>query len=368
MDMEPLVEAMEHKHEIAESVIALEGAARFTVAVRAGDPGWEAPRQDALVRLAEVRRLLEHDMGWVEQELGRAVGEGLEPATSSAQHLFEAGGKRIRPLAVLLGAACFGEIGQAARELAVVAELVHLATLLHDDVVDDGDERRGIVTARRVWGNAVSVLAGDLLLTHALGRTTAVAPHPILVDLVRTLRLLVDGEVVQLRGRTKLEANEALYFRIVEHKTGALFGWAMRAGAATANAPSASVDALSAFGEHVGVAFQLVDDVLDYVGDPETTGKALLVDLHEGKLTLPLLRALARGAADAGDVEGCRRGDRAAATRLANAVRASGACDDVRALARERTKAGLAALERVPVSYARSLLAEIARSLTERAA
>src|SRR5580704_2817017 len=118
-------------------------------------------------RLADVHAALAEEMTWVDAELAQATREGVSPATESASHLLSAGGKRVRPLTVLLGAACFGEIPRAARELAVVAELVHLATLLHDDVIDDGQERRGLATSRRLWGNAVSVLAGDLLLTHA---------------------------------------------------------------------------------------------------------------------------------------------------------------------------------------------------------
>src|SRR5258706_15776049 len=190
----------------------------------------ERAGERAVRRLADAHALFGTDMKWVEAELRRATSDGLAPATQSAQHLLQAGGKRVRPLAVLLSASCFGEAPAEARDLAVVAELVHLATLLHDDVVDDGQERRGQTTSRRVWGNAVSVLAGDLLLTHALERTAAAAPT-LLGDLVTTLRRLVDGEVIQLRGRTRIDPSEATYFRIIDDKTASLFAWATRAGA-----------------------------------------------------------------------------------------------------------------------------------------
>src|SRR3982074_2417539 len=121
-------------------------------------------------RIAQVHALLSDDMAAVESELASIARTGPSPATDSATHLLEAGGKRVRPLTVLLSAACFGPVPPAARDLAVVAELIHLATLLHDDVIDDGQERRGRAAPRKVWGNAVSVLAGDLLLTHALER------------------------------------------------------------------------------------------------------------------------------------------------------------------------------------------------------
>jgi octaprenyl-diphosphate synthase len=322
----------------------------------------------AAERIAQVHAVLGDDMAVVDRELARATREGLSPATESATHLLEAGGKRVRPLTVLLSAACFGAVPAAARELAVVAELVHLATLLHDDVIDDGQERRGTPTSRRIWGNAVSVLAGDLLLTHALERTAAVAPGEVLAGLFATLRRLVDGEVVQLRGRTRLDSREEVYFRIVRDKTASLFAWAARAGGLAAGAPAGAVAALGEFGERVGLAFQLVDDVLDYHGDPRATGKALLGDLVEGKLTLPLIRTIAASPAVAGDVEAVRAGDAAAALRVADAVRASGACDGVRALAREETGRALAVIGAVPPSSARDLLSSIATELAARAA
>jgi octaprenyl-diphosphate synthase len=322
----------------------------------------------AAERMAQVHALLGEDMAVVDRELARMTREGVSPATDSATHLLEAGGKRVRPLTVLLAAACFGPVPAAGRDLAVVAELVHLATLLHDDVVDDGQERRGLPTPRRIWGNAVSVLAGDLLLTHALERTAAAAPPAVLSDLFATLRRLVDGEVVQLRGRTRLELREDIYFRIVHDKTASLFAWAARAGAAVAGAPADAVMALGEFGARVGVAFQLVDDVLDYDGDPRATGKALLGDLVEGKLTLPLLRTLAAAPALANEIDAVRAGDRDAAVRVAEAVRVSGTCAGVRALALDETRRALAALESIPAGVPRELLASIAGELASRAA
>jgi len=331
-------------------------------------------------RIADVASLFAEDMKYVELELSRSARVGVAPAIDAGVHLLEAGGKRVRPLTVLLAASCFGTVDHAVRELSVVAELVHLATLLHDDVVDDGMERRGHPTARRVWGNAVSVLAGDLLLTHALERTGAVVSggrEHMMLDLVGTLRRLVDGEVVQLRGRARLDLEEATYFRVVRDKTASLFGWAARVGARAAGASEAAAAALGVFGEHLGTAFQLVDDCLDYAGDPEETGKTLLADLHEGKITLPLIRTLASGARSSSssgssgarveDVERARGGDTEACLRLAQAVRASGACDAVREIARQHTNEALLALMgAAPPSAARELLSAVARELTGR--
>jgi len=320
----------------------------------------------AAARIAEIHSVLGDDMGAVDDELRRLAREGVAPATDAATHLFEGGGKRVRPLTVLLSAACFGPIPDEARDAAVVAELVHLATLLHDDVVDEGTERRGRATARMRWGNAVSVLAGDLLLTHALERTASTAPGKVLGELFETLRLLVDGEVIQLRGRNALDLREEVYFRIVRGKTASLFAWAARTGAAVAGAPSQAVAALGDFGARVGMAFQLIDDVLDYDGDPSLTGKALLCDLGEGKLTLPLIRTLVQRPDLVRDVEAVRAGDVFAASRVVAAVHSSGACHGVRADAREETAIALSALNVVPPSAARDMLAGIARELVER--
>jgi octaprenyl-diphosphate synthase len=188
----------------------------------------------------------------------------------------------------------------------------------------------------------------------------------VLMDLFATLRRLVDGEVVQLRGRTHLDASEEVYFRIVHDKTASLFAWAARAGGTIAGAPAEAASALGEFGARVGMAFQLVDDVLDYAGDPRATGKALLGDLLEGKLTLPLIRAIGARPALLAEVEAVRAGDRRASLRVAEAVRDAHVCDGVRALARAETDRALVALEAVPQGTPRDLLASIASELATR--
>ena len=319
-------------------------------------------------RLLELRELFATDLAQVEIELGRAVTDGLEPSTSAAAHLLAAGGKRVRPLCVLLSAACFGPGGDAARELAVVAELVHLSSLLHDDVIDDSDLRRGGVAARRVWGNAVSVLAGDLLLTHALERTAAAAPGPTMSDLVATLRKLVDGEVVQLRGRVEISVAESVYFAVVEGKTASLFGWSARAGARAAGAPEGSVAALGEFGRNVGVAFQLVDDALDYDGSVPRIGKRLLSDLREGKATLPLILAMEGRPALGRALAAARDGDEAAAAELLAAVHAARGAERTRERAASYTARAQAALAPLPASRAKELLSALAEELSSRGA
>jgi octaprenyl-diphosphate synthase len=324
----------------------------------------------AASRLVELRAIFAADLAHVEQALADTSHTGPEPATQAASHLFAAGGKRIRPLCVLLSAACVGRVSSVTRELAIAAELVHLATLLHDDVVDDADLRRGSVAARCVWGNAVSVLAGDLLLTHALERTVCVAPGRATSELLRTLRKLVDGEVVQLRGRTGAASSEATYLGIIEDKTASLFTWAARAGARSGGASERDIDTLGEVGRDVGIAFQLVDDALDYAGDATRTGKDLLADLGEGKLTLPLLIALRARPELAVVVERTRRGEADGADAMSEilaTVRAARGSEQTRDRAIGHTRNALAALASLPPSPARDLYAALATELTRRA-
>jgi octaprenyl-diphosphate synthase len=316
-------------------------------------------------RFSTIQAIFEPELAYIEAELGKAASDGARPGTLAASHLVSGGGKRVRPLTVLLSAACFGPLPDAAPDLAVVAELVHSATLLHDDVIDDSPERRGSPAARTVWGNAVSVLAGDLLLTHALDRTLAADPRA-LGELITTLRRLVDGEIVQLRGRAKLDTSEAVYFRILEDKTASLFAWSARAGAIVGGASDDEKEALGVFGERMGIAFQLVDDTLDYAGDSSETGKALLTDLGEGKVTLPLVLALGQAPSLLPMLERARAGDRAAADELGHAVRKMDVCQEVRRRAEQETERALAALSDVRPSAARDMLRILAIELTTR--
>jgi octaprenyl-diphosphate synthase len=328
------------------------------------DTAAEGRAHDRVVsRIEDVRGLVARELAEVESIVTWHIAHGVAPATDSAKHLFDAGGKRVRPLALLLACACFGPIDGRARELAAAAELVHMATLLHDDVIDDGDQRRGHPTSRRIWGNAVSVLAGDLLLVEAL-RLACGTHESTWSELVSTLGRLVDGEDVQLRGRHDVALVEDTYFEILRGKTASLFEWALRAGARQGGARPEAVDALGRFGAHLGMAFQLVDDVLDY--DGANTGKTMLADLAEGKVTLPLIWAQkAAGDLDA-LVARVRGGEEAAANELADRVRSSGACRRVRDLARKETAAALGALESVPSCRARDVLGEVAGSLSLR--
>lgn len=322
-----------------------------------------APSPRAKQRLDDVERLLRDDLRWVEDAVRTATEAGLAPAVDAAQHLVLRGGKRVRPMTLLLSCACFGAITKGARELAVVAELIHSATLLHDDVADEGTERRGAPTSRLLYGNAVSVLAGDTLLVTALERTLEHAPTE-LPSLIATIRKLVDGEVIQLRGRSELDVTAATYDRVLRGKTASLFAWAARMGARLGGASERDQQRLAQFGECMGMAFQLVDDVLDYSG--ERTGKTLLADLREGKLTLPLVLCVERRPDLLGALRQIHQGDHEPVARVSQAVLDSGACDEVRLRARQQTDLALAELRQLPASPARGLLELVATKLVDR--
>ena len=324
----------------------------------------------AQAALADVPNLLE-TLSSLEAELTRATEDAEAKLQAAARHLVSAGGKRIRPMVTLLSCgACGGEMSTAV-PYAVAAELTHSATLLHDDVIDDGPVRRGQPASRVIWGNAVSVLSGDWLLTRALEVVSREPGRPAaLPALLATMRRLVEGEVLQLSLRGTFAASEKDYLDVVIGKTASLFGWAAAAGAWAAGKNGALPDALSRFGEGIGIAFQLVDDALDYAADPALLGKRLGTDLIEGKATLPLIRACEAEPRLrerlAALVEGKDDGD-AVAADVIGVVKKVGGVEAARAMAREHTNRAMAALDEVPDGVHRRALREAAGHLTERA-
>jgi len=276
-----------------------------------------------LQRLDELRAWLQEDLSWVEAELAPALPHGDHLAARAAYHLLRQPGKRLRPLCVLL-AARLGERPDArrARALAAAAELVHAATLLHDDVIDEGDERRGAPAARVRYGNTASILGGDLLLVEALDRVQETGLPEALGRLLETLHAMVAAEAQQLARAGDFQADEGACLEIARGKTAALFGWAMEAGALAGGlAPSVRRDARGV-GEALGLAFQLVDDVFDFVGDPSVTGRDALSDLREGKVTWPLAYAARQDPAVLREVRAIARGERSASQHLAAAISA----------------------------------------------
>ncbi|MEP2613840.1 polyprenyl synthetase family protein, partial [Marinobacter alexandrii] len=210
-----------------------------------------------------------------------------------AQYIIESGGKRLRPLLVLLSSQATGYAGNNHLKLAAVIEFLHTATLLHDDVVDTSDMRRGRSTANARWGNAPSVLVGDFLYARAFEMMVELESLPIMNVLSHATAVIAEGEVMQLMNVKNPDLTEEQYMKVIHNKTAMLFEAASHSGALLAGASQQQEKALQDYGKHLGLAFQLVDDVLDYRGDAETMGKNVGDDLAEGKATLPLIHAMA---------------------------------------------------------------------------
>lgn len=320
-------------------------------------------------RLADLRAFLAGDLDEVDRAIAAVGAGGKTRAEASVRHLLAQDGKRIRPICVALAAHVGRGFTDAARTYAVAVELVHNATLLHDDVVDLGVRRRGAEAARMIYGNAASIFGGDWLLVEALRDIQRVGNADVLGRMLDVVREMVIAESMQLERRGKLDTNVNEYFQIIDGKTASLFRWAMFAGAVAGGVSDAARDALVDYGRKVGVAFQVVDDVLDVAGDAETTGKTLLADLAEGKMTYPMLRALERRPDLAPMLEvACAGGDVAPelGARIATVLRSSGVIEESVELARRLCHEAISALEVVPEGIAKTALVAVARATPER--
>jgi octaprenyl-diphosphate synthase len=317
--------------------------------------------------MGRIQALLSEALPALEAELKRACERGAEPLDAAAKQLVLAGGKRVRPLACLLVTKACGGDAARATPLAAAVELVHSATLLHDDVLDEGEERRGRPASRVLWGNLVSVLSGDLLLTSALELVHSAGVEGALADTLNTMQLLIAGEVAQLKARGREDLGIEGYLEIARGKTASLFANACRAGARVAGAEPSTVDAMGRFGERVGIAFQIIDDVLDLEGIPHEVGKRLGHDLAEGKTTLPLALALQHDASTLRPwLISARAGDTLAAARVSQAPSVRAACERARSFALEETEVGLTQLRVLPSTPERELLVLLVRSLIDR--
>jgi octaprenyl-diphosphate synthase len=317
--------------------------------------------------MGQIHGLLSESLPALEALLERACGRGPAPLDAAAKQLVMAGGKRVRPLSCLLVTRACGGDASKAISLAASVELIHSATLLHDDVIDEGEERRGRPASRVLWGNLVSVLSGDLLLTSALELVESAGIAGAMTDTLATMQRLIAGEVAQLKARGREDLGIEGYLEIVRGKTASLFANACRAGARVAGAEPNVIDAMGRFGERVGVAFQIVDDVLDLEGIPHEVGKRLGHDLAEGKTTLPLALALQHDAAHLRPLLiTARAGDTLAAARVSQAASVRAACEKARAFALEETEVGLTQLRVLPKTEERDLLVALVRGLIDR--
>lgn len=319
-------------------------------------------------RLAGVRQGLATELGTLDTLLGEVTRGRSGEAWAAARHLLSMPGKRLRPLCVLLA----GRLGdrpfdRPLQDAAVACELVHAATLLHDDVIDVADVRRGVPAARVVYGNAISVLAGDHLLVTALRLVRGEALRDALTDVVSEL---VDAEVAQLARRGRFVPDRAAWLATARGKTASLFRFCLWAGGTLAGLPPRTTATLARLGEAVGLAFQVIDDVLDLEGDPAVTGKEIGVDLREGKLTWPLILAAERAPAVADTLAqlASRAPGPGELQALVTRVKALGALEDARADARRHAEEARALLEGLPAGAGRDGLQVVVDALARRSA
>jgi octaprenyl-diphosphate synthase len=245
--------------------------------------------------LSAIRAPVADDLQAVDELILKRLQSDVVLINQIGHYIVGSGGKRLRPLLVLLAAQACGYTGSRHHDMAAIVEFIHTATLLHDDVVDGSELRRNRDTANAVWGNEASVLVGDFLYSRAFEMMVDVGVMRVMDVLSRATNRIAEGEVLQLLNTHDPDTDEARYMEVIERKTATLFEAGTRLGAVLAGVPQPLEDRIAGFGRHLGIAFQLVDDALDYDSDSATIGKHIGDDLEEGKPTLPLIRAMVVG-------------------------------------------------------------------------
>ena len=318
--------------------------------------GARAPSLDPMMALVA------HDMNLVNQVILARMQSDIPLIPELAGHLIAGGGKRMRPMLTLASARLLDYPGQRHHKLAAAVEFIHTATLLHDDVVDGSDLRRGKRTANIIWGNPASVLVGDFLFSRSFELMVEDGSLKVLKILSNASAVIAEGEVNQLTAARRIDTGEERYLEIIGAKTAALFAAACRIAAVVAERGEDDERALDAYGRNLGIAFQLVDDAIDYTSDAGTMGKDAGDDFREGKVTLPVILANARADTDGrrfwkDAVEGRRQSDEDFVEAIER-VRATGADTDTLARARHYGQRAIDALGRFPASAAKHAMIE----------
>lgn len=323
------------------------------------------------MKLSEINTLMAADMRGVNQLIGQELQSDVALINQLGLYIVNSGGKRLRPLLAVTAARAVGYAGQGHLTLATIIEFIHTATLLHDDVVDASELRRGKETANAVFGNEASVLVGDFLYTRAFQLMVTLDSMKVMKILADATNVISEGEVLQLMNCNDPETTEASYFDVIYGKTGKLFEAATQLGAVLANETEQVEEALAAYGRHLGTAFQLVDDLLDYTADSEVMGKQAGDDLAEGKPTLPLLYAMWHGNEEEAALirNAIEQGDgREHLQTILTAMRRTGALDYTRDRALKEAQLAQAQLAALPASEYRDALHALADIATDRVA
>jgi octaprenyl-diphosphate synthase len=320
------------------------------------------------VSLESIRAPIHADLERVDDVIRRRLDSDVVLIRTIASYIVGSGGKRLRPALVLLSANAFDMPAPARHELAAVIEFIHTATLLHDDVVDESSLRRGRKTANAEFGNAASVLVGDFLYSRAFQMIVEAGSLRVMKVLADATNTIAEGEVLQLLNVHDADTDEDNYLRVIRYKTAKLFEAATQVGAILGGASPQVETALAEYGMHLGTAFQLIDDVLDYSGDLHETGKNLGDDLAEGKPTLPLIYAMVAG----NDAEraiirhAIEHGGKSDLEGVVAAIHRVGALDYARERARAEASTATARLGQLPDSACRDSLLQLAHFSVER--
>lgn len=318
--------------------------------------------------LDQLKQLLAADMDAVDAVIRDRLRSEVVLVNQVSEYIINSGGKRIRPALVVLSAKAFGYSGVHHHNLAAVVEFIHTATLLHDDVVDESDLRRGRATASALFGNAASVLVGDFLYSRAFQMMVKVGDMRVMQTLADATNTIAEGEVLQLLNCHDADVDAANYLHVIHCKTAKLFEAAMSLGAILSGAGDATEQAAAKYGMHLGTAFQLVDDVLDYSGDEQETGKKLGDDLAEGKPTLPLIYAMQHGdARQAALVRAAiEQGDIGRFAGVLEVIKATGALEYTRQQARQEAELARAAISVLPDTKFKESLLQLAAFAASR--
>ncbi len=313
-------------------------------------------------------RVAADDFAAVNQRILDQLHSDVPLVENIGHYLVEAGGKRLRPLLVLLCARAAGYGGSNHIDLATIIEFIHTATLLHDDVVDTSDRRRGRLTANAKWGNAPAVLVGDFLYSRAFQMMVALQNMDIMSILSDTTNTIAEGEVQQLVNAGDPEVGEDNYFTVIHKKTGALFEAACETAAVLAGCSDEQRKSLKLYGRHLGLAFQLVDDALDYRGNPEELGKNVGDDLAEGKPTLPLIYTMANGTESQATLvrEAIEQRSADKLTEIVEAIEACGALEYTMEQARAAVDEAKDQLAFLPEGEQKTALRQLATFAVER--
>lgn len=307
-------------------------------------------------------------MACVDRVIRKRLHSEVVLVNQVGEYIVNSGGKRLRPALVVLSAHAFAYQGEHHHELAAVVEFIHTATLLHDDVVDESGMRRGRQTANALFGNAASVLVGDFLYSRAFQMMVEVGEMRVMQTLADATNVIAEGEVLQLLNCNDADVDAENYMRVIHYKTAKLFEAAMRLGAILARATSMDEAAAATYGMHLGTAFQLIDDVLDYSADEAATGKHLGDDLAEGKPTLPLIYAMQHGTEAQADVvrSAIEQGDVGKFAEVLQIIHATGALDFTRQQAMREVELACSAINGFPDSRYKKCLVELAHFAATR--